>query len=150
MQALAMNVDALTPSEILDLLELFRNFSVPVRDWRHLRQKISAGKALLLNQENTIAGCALMQRAPRYMDGAAILTAFVYRWDYNKESDISAMLSSIAEACRPQYFYLLMDVNQRHELNLECYRRFGFQDAIWPSPKGKENRLLIADLAKVK
>lgn len=149
MHVKAVTADALAVSEILELLELFRCFSMSsFPDWKSIRQRISDSEILLLYRKEQIIGCVLVEKASRYMDGAAILAEFIYRWDCNEEADISAMLGCIAAACCERYSYLLLDVDRRHELNLACYQRFGFQNAIWPSPKGKGNQILIVKLKK--
>lgn len=148
MQIRQTNVGALTASERLSLLELFQGYFSAHMDWNRLHRKITNCMCWLLCDGETVAGCALMDSARTYLKDAVVLTELVYRWEYNEEPQIHQMLNAVAEAARPRFSYLLLDVNRLHELNMECYRRFGLRDSILSSPKGRENTVLIMDLRR--
>lgn len=138
--------ETMTASEKLSLLELFREFYSIYTDWGHLRCRIGGRECWLLYDEGALVGCALMDAGRGCLDNALLLTELVYLWEYNQEPQIHRMLHIVAETASPRYSCLLLDVNREHELNLECYRRFGFRDSILPSPKGGENMVLLMQL----
>ena len=146
MQIKQIAPELMTASEKLSLLELFRGFYSTYMDWQHLRRRIGGRKCRLLYDEETLVACALTDAGRGCLDNALILTELVYLWEYNQESQIHRMLRTVAETAGPHYSYLLLDVSREHELNLECYRRFGFRNSILPSPKGGENMVLLMQL----
>lgn len=146
MLAKKIDVNALTVSEILALLEIFEGFYGARPDWIRLRKRLAAQDSWLLMDGESVAGCALLTDAHGLMDSAVMLTEFVYRWEYNEETHIHQMLRAIAQAYQPAVSCLLLDVSRRHECNLACYQRFGFQASFLCSPNGWENVVLIKAL----
>ena len=146
MEIKRLNADALSAPEILSLLEIARSFCAAKPDWPQLRRRLGAGEAWGFFDGASLAGFAVVAPAAACFADAAQLTMLNYRWEYNDETSILRMLTALAQVYRGCSHYLLLDVNRRHELNLELYRRFGFQNAMVRSPGGGENILLIADL----
>lgn len=147
MEIKRLNVDALSAPKILALLEIARGFSAAKPDWPQLRRRLGAGEAWGFFDGAVLAGFAVVAPTAACVADAVQLTMLNYRWEYNDETSILRMLTALAQVCGGHSRYLLLDVNRRHELNLELYRRFGFQNAMLRSPGGRENILLIADLA---
>lgn len=146
MEIKRLNADALSAPEILALLEIARGFSAAKPDWPQLRRRLGMGEAWGFFDGAALAGFAVLDPMSACVADAAQLTMLNYRWEYNDEASILRMLMALAQAYRGRSRYLLLDVNRRHEPNLELYRRFGFQNAMLRSPGGRENILLIADL----
>lgn len=146
MEIKELNVDALSAPDILALLEIACGFSAARPDWPQLRRRLGMGEAWGFFDGAALAGFAVVGPAAACFADAVQLTMLNYRWEYNDETSILRMLTALAQVYRGRSHYLLLDVNRRHELNLELYRRFGFQNAMLRSPGGRENILLIADL----
>ena len=150
MEMKRIDISALSDTQILALLEVAQGFSAALPNWSRLRARLEAGEAWAFCDGAALAGFALVDTAAPHFDGAAQLTMLRYRWEYNSEAALLWMLTALAQTYRSRFRYLLLDVNGRHELNLELYRRFGFQNSILRSPRGGENIILLADLTSLK
>lgn len=146
MTAKELKLEALTEPEILSLLEIARGFMAALPDWSCLRRRIARSEAWWLLRGDTLVGFALMKCPSAYADCAAELTELHYRWECGDERSILDMLETLARPYRGRSRYLLLDVNRRHEINLELYRRFGFRDCAMRSSRGGDNIILLADL----
>ena len=144
-----IDVNTLTVPEILSLLEIDRGFSTVRPDWNRLRRKLEQSEAWFFCESDAAVGFALVDFPTAHYESAAKLTALCYRWEYGDEGCILQMLSALVGAYCGRAHYLLLDIDRRHDLNLELYLRFGFQGSILPSSHGRENVVLIADLAQL-
>lgn len=144
-----IDVNTLTVPEILSLLEIARGFSAVRPDWNRLRRRLEHSEAWFYCEPDAAVGFALVDFPMAHYESAAMLTALCYRWEYGDEACILQMLSALAGAYCNRARHLLLDVDCHHDLNLELYLRFGFQTSILPSPRSRENTVLIADLARL-
>lgn len=144
-----IDVNTLTVPEILSLLEIARGFSAARPDWNQLRRRLERSEAWFFCESDAAVGFALVDFPTALYASAATLTALCYRWEYGGEGCILQMLSALAGAYCSRARYLLLDIDCRHDLNLELYLRFGFQTSILPSPRSRGNSVLIADLARL-
>ena len=56
------------------------------------------------------------------------------------------MLCQLAMEYRLSQRWMVMDMNQRLELNLELYQKLGFKASLMPSPLGRENVVMVCPL----
>lgn len=146
MQVMKIDASGLEVSQILALLEIFEGFYGVRPNWNPLKKRLAAQDSWLLMDGEEIVGCAQLTGMHGFIDGALMLTKLVYRWEYGEEKHIHEMLQAIVDTYRFTASCLLLDVSRKHESNLDCYRRFGFQISLLPSPNGKENMVLIKKL----
>ena len=141
-----IDASTLTAPEILSLLEIASGFSAVRPDWNQLRGELEHSEAWCFCEADAVVGFVLVDFPTAYYESAAKLTALCYRWEYGDEGAILQMLSALAAAYFSRVRYLLLDIDCRHDLNLDLYLRFGFQTSILPSTHGRQNVVLIADL----
>jgi len=128
------------------LLEIFEGYYYTRMDWNKLKRRLGLQDSWLLMDGETVVGCAQLAGMRGFVDGAMMLTEFVYHWRYSGEKSIHQMLQAIVDVYQPTASCILMDVSRKYECNLDCYRRFGFQLSPLPSLTKKDNMILIKKL----
>ena len=146
MQMKKISCSSLSSGDILSLLEITRDYCGTAASWQSLRPLLERKEAWGFYKGTSLIGYALFTPSDRQLGGSVTLNRFRYRWEYNDEASLLQMMELIPASFAARFHCLLMDVSRAHELNLDFYHRLGFRDSILPSPKGKGNVVLLADL----
>ncbi len=146
MELRQLDVTRLEMADIVSALELYRGVSTLRPDWRELRERMERYEVWGFYSGGKLIGFAWLRPMHRLLDRTVQLVQLRYHWQYNSEEAICQMMEEIAGVCRRNYKYLMLDVDIRHELNLELYRRLGFSRAIFPSPNGRGYAIYLAEL----
>lgn len=146
MQMKKLICPSLPSGDILSLLEITGSYCGTVSSWQSLRPQLERKEAWGFYKGANLIGYALFAPSDRQLSGSVTLSCFRYRWEYNDEASLLQMMELIPASFAARFHYLLMDVSRVHELNLDFYYRIGFCNSILPSPKGKGNVVLLADL----
>ena len=141
-----IDVQSLHISQIVSLVEIARGISSTAPEWSALEQKLSRYDSWGFYDRGELVGYALADGKSPYCGGSVRLAELKYRWQYNREEDISWMLCQLAMEYRLSQRWMVMDMNQRLELNLELYQKLGFKASLMPSPLGRENVVMVCPL----
>lgn len=146
MEMMRLDAAQLGEADIVSLLELYRGASTLRPLWQDIRKQMERYEAWGFYIEGKLIGFAWFRPLNRMLDRTVQLVKLRYHWQYNTEEFISQMLNRIAEKYRQNYDHLLLDIDVRHELNLELYRRLGFSKAFFTSPQGRGYAIYLAKL----
>lgn len=146
MQMKKISCAGLSPDDMLSLLEITRSYCGTADSWQTLRPLLERKEVWGFYKGTSLVGYALFTPSDRQLGGSVTLTCFRYRWEYNDETSLLQMMELIPASFAARFHCLLMDVSRTHELNLDFYHRIGFCESILPSPKGRGNVVLLADL----
>ena len=146
MEMKRITIQALHISQIVSLVDIARGISSTAPAWSVLEQKLSRYDSWGFFDRGELVGYALVDGKSPYCGGSVRLAELKYRWQYNREEDISRMLCQLAMEYRLSQKWMVMDVDQRREMNLELYKKLGFKMSMMPSPLGRENVVMVCPL----
>lgn len=148
METRRLDIANLNERDIVSLLALYRGVSVLRPNWTDLRERMEIYDVWGFYAEGELIGFAWLRPARYVLSRTMQLVKLRYHWQYNTEESISHMIAEIQRVYREQCDYLLLDVDNRHEINLKLYRRLGFSRATMLSPMGGDYALYLADLRR--
>ena len=136
----------LTAAQKASLVEIAQGISTLPPEWSTLEQRFSRYDTWAFFDRGELVGYGLADGKSSYCGGCVQLVELKYRWQYNREEQISWMLRQIAAQYRSSQKQMVLDVNARRELNLELFKKLGFRSALMASPAGRENVVLLCGL----
>ena len=143
MEIKRLNMDCLSVSQMVALVDIARGISAAPPDWNELQKKLSRFDAWGFFDREELVGYGLVSGERPYLSGSVLLAELKYRWQYNREPEVCRMICQLSRQYRQSAQMIVVDINPRRDLNLTLYQKLGFKPSMIRSPLKRGNMVLV-------